>query len=100
MIGQWTSACGRQARTDPQAASFPHLQEQLTAATAAMVTQGNIEAEEEAARKKAEREAKKKAQEEEEERRKKAEEEARLVGGAIAGVERGVGGPFGSCSAA
>ncbi len=34
--------------------------EQLTAATAAMVTQGNIEAEAEAARKKAEKEAKKK----------------------------------------
>jgi translation initiation factor 5 len=40
------------------------LQEQLSAATAALVTVGNIEAEEEAARKKAEKEAKKKAEEE------------------------------------
>lgn len=45
--------------------------EQLSAATAAMVTQGNLEAEKEAARKKAEKEA--------EEARLKAEEEERLA---------------------
>jgi len=43
-------------------------QEQLTAATAAMVTQGNIEAEKAEAKKKAKAEAKKKAKEEEERR--------------------------------
>ncbi|KAG2429283.1 hypothetical protein HXX76_011051 [Chlamydomonas incerta] len=51
-------------------------QEQLTAATAALVTLGNLEAEQEAARRKAEREAKKTA---EEEARKKAEEEKKAA---------------------
>ena len=45
---------------------FNFSQEQLSAATAAMVTQGNIEAEAEAERKRLEKEAKKKKAEEEE----------------------------------
>lgn len=60
--------------TDTSAeAARKRAEEQLSAATAAMVTVGNIEAEEEAARKKAEKEAKRKA---DEEARIKAEEEA------------------------
>lgn len=43
---------------------WEHTQEQLTAATAAMVTQGNIEAEQEAERKRQEREARRRAEEE------------------------------------
>ena len=58
----------------PSVAIFACLQEQLSAATAAMVTQGNIEAEAEAERKRAEKEARRKAAEEEE-----AEEAARLA---------------------
>lgn len=51
--------------TDTSAeAAKRRAQEQLTAATAAMVTVGNLEAEQEAARRKAEREAKKAAEEE------------------------------------
>ena len=50
-------------------------EEQLSAATAAMVTVGNIEAEQEAARKRAEKEAQKRAEEEAE----RAEEERRQV---------------------
>jgi hypothetical protein len=47
--------------TDTSAAAVAaRAAEQLTQATAAMVTQGNIEAEREEARKKAEKEAKKK----------------------------------------
>mmetsp|Transcript_23277 Transcript_23277/g.59488 ORF Transcript_23277/g.59488 Transcript_23277/m.59488 type:complete len:461 (-) Transcript_23277:425-1807(-) len=60
--------------TDTSAeAAKRRAEEQLTAATAAMVTQGNIEAEAEKERKRAEREAQKKA---EEEARAKAEAEA------------------------
>ncbi|PNW81558.1 hypothetical protein CHLRE_06g251600v5 [Chlamydomonas reinhardtii] len=63
--------------TDTSAeAAKRRAQEQLTAATAAMVTVGNLEAEQEAARRKAEREAKKAA---EEEARKKAEEEKKAA---------------------
>ncbi|GFR43167.1 hypothetical protein Agub_g4216 [Astrephomene gubernaculifera] len=63
--------------TDTSAeAAKRRAQEQLTAATAAMVTVGNLEAEQEAARRKAEREAKRAA---EEEARKKAEEEKRAA---------------------
>jgi translation initiation factor 5 len=49
-------------------AARKRAQEQLTAATAAMVTQGNIEAERAEAEKKAKKEAKRKAKEEEERR--------------------------------
>ncbi|KAG2486162.1 hypothetical protein HYH03_015126 [Edaphochlamys debaryana] len=63
--------------TDTSAeAAKRRAQEQLTAATAALVTVGNLEAEQEAQRRKAEREAKKAA---EEEARKKAEDEKRAA---------------------
>ncbi|GLC41065.1 hypothetical protein PLESTB_000947300 [Pleodorina starrii] len=63
--------------TDTSAeAANRRAQEQLTSATAAMVTVGNLEAEEAVARRKAEREAKKAA---EEEARKKAEEAKRAA---------------------
>lgn len=63
--------------TDTSAeAAKQRAREQLSAATAALVTVGNMEAEQEAARRKAEREAKKAA---EEEARKK-------VGGGSGGV--------------
>lgn len=66
--------------TDTSAeAARKRAEEQLSAATAAMVTVGNIEAEQEEARKKAEREAKKKAEAEEAER--KRLEEVRLEQG-------------------
>nr|BBC28485.1 eukaryotic translation initiation factor 5 [Eudorina sp. NIES-3984]BBC28496.1 eukaryotic translation initiation factor 5 [Eudorina sp. 2006-703-Eu-15] len=63
--------------TDTSAeAANRRAQEQLTAATAAMVTLGNLEAEQEAARRRAEREARKAA---EEEARKKAEDAKRAA---------------------
>ncbi|GAX73568.1 hypothetical protein CEUSTIGMA_g1019.t1 [Chlamydomonas eustigma] len=63
--------------TDTSAeAAKKRAEEQLSAATAALVTQGNIEAEAEAERKRAEKEAKRKAEEEEAKRR---EEEAALL---------------------
>lgn len=66
--------------TDTSAeAARKRAEEQLSAATAAMVTVGNIEAEQEEARKKAEREAKKKAEAEEAER-KRLEEVSLLQG--------------------
>jgi translation initiation factor 5 len=64
--------------TDTSAeAAKKRAEEQLSAATAAMVTQGNIEAEAEAERKRVEKEAKRKG--EEEEAKRKEEEEAAML---------------------